>query len=143
MPRSNPLIIDKTTGEPKTLLFVQTRNEPWKVVVLDRKKHKRKVKKLWSYVEAKDLAAKLQDKYGERVEVHVVSRQVGYGPPFSKIKDWQLLDLNQRRRFWCPYCRKIRKFPRLYGVRRCEFCLCSENDFHFRKCNPIMWADRD
>lgn len=143
--RSKPLKIDKATGEPKELLPVQINHEPWKLVVLDRKKHTRKVKKYWSYKEAKEAVARLEEKYGDRIEAHVVSRQIGYGPPYSKVTDYQIIRQNQRRRYWCPYCRKFRRFLHLpsAGCRACEFCHTRETDFHVIKCNPIFWHERE
>lgn len=143
MPRSKPLVLDKTTGEPKYLLPVQQRKPPWKLIVLDRKNHTRKVKLFHSYVEAKEKARKLEEKYGERVEVGVVSRQVGYGPPYSKISDGQLLSLNWKRRWWCPYCRDIRRFLQIRGAKRCEFCHTRITDFHVIKCNPALWLEKE
>lgn len=143
MPRSRPLRLDKTTGEPKVLLPVQQNKPPWKLVVLDRKKHSRKVKLYHSYSEAKRKAAEVAEKYGDRVEVGVVSRQTGYGPPYSKVSDGQLWQLNMKRRYWCPYCRAIRKFPSVVGVKRCEFCQTRITDFHVIKCNPALWLDKE
>jgi hypothetical protein len=140
--RSDPLILDKETGEPKYLTDSQQRYDPWKLVVKDHgKAGKRKIKTYTSYVEAKERAAEINERYGDRVEAHVVSRQLGYGPPYSKVSDRQMLDYNEQRIWWCPYCRKLRRFlyrPAL-EMKACEFCLTKETDWHVRMCNPILW----
>lgn len=140
--RSLPLVIDKSTGEPKYLPHTYQKYEPWKVVILDIETQQRKSKKFFSYPEAKTAAEKIQEKLGPEYMVHVVSRQMGYGPPYSKITDAQLLRQNEMGRYWCPYCRTFRRF--LYNAwrekRMCEFCQTVENDFHVIANNPTFWS---
>lgn len=143
MPRSDPLIIDKETGEPRELLWVQTKNDPWKLIVFDRTKRKRKEKLYASYREAKEKEEAVKEKYGDRVETRVVSRQVGYGPPESKVTDYQIIRQNQQRKYWCPYCRLFRKFLNFRGAKRCEFCHTRITDYHVIRCNPVFWTDKE
>ena len=141
MARSEPLIIDRETGEPKNGPFTAHKYEPWKVIIVEEETNVRKSKKFFSYVEAKETAAALQEKYGETHTVGVVSRQIGYGPPYAKVSDRQLLGQNDKGLFWCPYCRKFRafKYVPVLEQRWCEFCHTRERDFHVRACNPLLW----
>jgi len=142
MPRSDPLIIDGETGEPTNLPFTALTHEPWKVLVVDLETNQRRSKKFFSYVEAKQAAADLSEKYRDTHKVGVVSRQVGYGPPYSKVSDEKLLQANENGYWWCPYCRAFRDFhfvPYL-DQRWCEFCHTREKDFHVARCNPILWS---
>lgn len=147
MPRSDPLILDRETREPlpQCLPASAERHEPWKVIVLDPETQKRKSKKFFSYVEAKQAAEALKEKYGITMQVGVVSRQTGYGPPYSKVKDQQIQEQNEMGNWWCPYCRRFRRF--LYNAwrqkRLCEFCRTTETDFHVKKCNPVLWMRRE
>lgn len=140
--RSEPLILDRETGEPKRLVPSQERYPAWKVVVVDQTTGKRKIKNHYKYKEAKAQVERLTEKFGDRIEVAVVSKIVGYGPP-AKVTDRQLLELNDQGKMWCPYCRKPRDFPRSYGLRTCEFCGIWETDFHIIRCNPIKWDPRN
>lgn len=47
-----------------------------------------------------------------------------------------------KNRWWCPYCAKDRKFPNdgRLGVKRCEECQISENDFYVRNYNKLWKA---
>lgn len=141
MSRSDPLIIDKETGEPINPPFTHEKYEAWKVLIVNNATGKRQAKKFFSYVEARATAKRLQEKYGERATVGVVSRQLGYGPPESRVPDEMLLKANNSGKYWCPYCRTWREFhyvPAL-EVRWCEFCQMPEHDFHTRRCNPLLW----
>lgn len=140
MARSKPLTVSKETGEPTTLPWNAHKNEPWKVVVVDIE-GKRKSKKFFSYVEAKETAARLREKFGVEARVAVVSRCMGYGPPHSKVSTEMLAEQNDRGNLWCPYCRTFRRF--LYNAWReremCEVCGCVVTDFHVRANNPVFW----
>lgn len=140
--RSAALLIDPATGEPKHLTPSQMIYPPWKVLVWLKGPNTRKSKKFWSYKEAKETAARLQERFGEAAEVHVVSRQLGYGPPHSKVSDRQLLDANYQGQWWCPYCRKFRRFHYLPAIEMkvCEFCRVRETDWHVHMCNPVLWS---
>lgn len=141
MARSEALKINKETGEPSNLPFTADKYEPWKVIIREEETNKRRSKKFFSYVEAKETAAALQEKYGDTHTVGVVSRQRGYGPPHSKVSDRQLLAYNEQGLYWCPYCRTFRAFnyvPYL-EMKWCEFCHTREVDFHVRACNPVLW----
>lgn len=47
--------------------------------------------------------------------------------------------VQKRGTWWCPYCREGRKFVRdgSVGVKRCEVCGISENDFYVRQMNHL------
>lgn len=128
-------------GEPVNPPFTYEKYEAWKVVVVDQDTEKRRSKKFFSYVEAKAKAKELKEKFGDRAEVGVISRQLGYGPPVSKIDDSRLLRLNEQGYFWCPYCRRLREFPYLpwRDARSCEFCFTPDHSFHVVACNPTLW----
>lgn len=141
MARSDPLVIDKATGEPTVVAASASRYPAWKLIVRDQVTGKRNQKLYSSFREAREEAAKIQEQYGERVEAHVVSRQMGYGPPYSKVSNHQLLEANESGKYWCPYCRKFRTFlwsPRL-ETRICEFCHIPSTEWHVQRCNPILW----
>ena len=141
MARSESFILDRETGEPKHKPFTYEKYQAWKLIVKDSETGKRKVKLHWSYSVARQEAETLTEKYGNRIEAHVVSRQIGYGPPYSKITDLQLLRLNEVGKFWCPYCRKMRLF--LWSAWReercCEFCRTRLSEFHVQRNNPLLW----
>lgn len=141
MPRSDPLILKD--GEPKTLLPVQENHEPWMLSVRNFKTGKRKVRKFFSYQEAREAETKAKEVFDlkDGWDVVVISRQVGYGPPHSRISDAKLLSLNEDNQWWCPYCRKFREFLWLPKdeLKHCPHCEISELDFHVKRCNPILW----
>ncbi len=141
MPRSDPLIIGKD-GEPTNPPFTYEKYEAWKVVVIDNATDKRRTKKFFSYAEAKEKAKELEERLGERARVGVVSRQIGYGPPHSRVSNAMLRDANDRGKYWCPYCRNFRYFQYLpyRDLKACEFCLMPEMDFHVVRCNPLLWS---
>lgn len=140
--RTAALTIDGETGEPK-LLSTQINHDPWLVVLYNEALSIRKGKKEKVYSVARERADRLEEKYPkeEGYIVCVVSRQVGYGPPYSRISDRQLYDLNEQGKWWCPYCRALRKYlwDPYYGLKRCPICHIMERDFHVRKNNPIFW----
>lgn len=143
MPRSDPLIIDRKTGEPTNLPFTKDKYEPWKVVIVDEETNVRRSKKFFSYQEGKQFAKALGEKYEGTHTVGLVSRQVGYGPPYSKIPDQQLLRMNEEAGlWWCPYCRNFREFQYVPFLDKkwCEFCHTRETDFHVIRCNPVLWS---
>ena len=141
MPRSDPLILGKD-GEPINPPITFERYEPWKVVVIDTATDKRRTKKFFSYVGAKRMVAELEEKFGDRALVGVVSRQLGYGPPHSRVPDQMILDANDRGKYWCPYCRKFKEYPYLpwKDEYSCEFCHTRISDFHVIRCNPLLWS---
>src|SRR3990172_9027185 len=60
---------------------------------------------------------------------------IAYGTAKEKRPD---LDINDGEEY-CPYCRDSREFPfnPSLGVKRCQICTISENDFHVR-----TWIER-
>ncbi len=140
MPRSEPLMLGKD-GEPVNPPFTHEKYEAWKVVIVDQGTGKRRSKKFFSYVKAKAKVKELEEKFGEMAEIGIISRQLGYGPPESKIDDSHLLRLNEQGYYWCPYCRKFREFPYLpwKEARSCEFCFTPDHSFHVVACNPTLW----
>lgn len=145
MPRSDPLILDKETREPlpECLPFTANKYEPWKVVVLDTDTGQRRFRKFFSYQVAKKAVEHLKAE-NPGLMIGVVSRQKGYGPPYSKITDEQLLAQNELGNYWCPYCLAFRRFLHSFwrGKRLCELCAMPSSDFHVIKCNPILWPHR-
>lgn len=141
MARSRPLVLSKETGEPIYLPWTHEKYEPWKVVILDIETQKRRSKRFFSYQEAKRVAAEFREKLGPSYLVGVVSVQMGYGPPESKVSTQMLVDKNDMGDWWCPYCRTFRRF--LYNAwrerRLCEFCQTVETDFHVQVNNPRFW----
>lgn len=139
--RSEPLVLMKD-GEPKNPPFTHKTWPAWKVLVVFIETNKRATKKFFSYQEAKQSAAELQEKYGEKAKVGVISRAKGYGPPYSKVSNLKLRDYNNRGLYWCPYCRQFREFHYLpyKDTRCCEFCRTRQEDFHVIKCNPFLWS---
>jgi len=73
-------------------------------------------------------------------EYTIVSRQVGYGPPASRISDEELMKMNERGRWWCPYCRKFRVFEwdPFWGIDRCPICRVFMNNGHVLRNNPLV-----
>ena len=137
--RSDPLVFKD--GEPTNPPITYEKYEPWKVVIKDTETETIRSRKYFSYKEAKARVSSLRDEYGERAEVGLVSRQIGYGPPYSKVSNNRLLEANESGLYWCPYCRQFRDFP-YYPYKEescCEFCLTRERDFHVKACNPLLW----
>ena len=135
--RSDPLILDKETDEPRELAWVQTVWDPWRLIVSYEFRNKGKLFK--SYRKAKKAGAKIQKEHPE-YEVTIVSRQVGYGPPRSKVSDQVLLRMNFDGLLWCPYCRKFREFlyDPLWEKKRCPVCRISTSDHSVQVNNPGM-----
>lgn len=135
--RSRVFKVNKDSGEPD-LLPAQQGKEPWMLVL--SKGYKNRGKRFSSYKEAKLAGATLSEKYPDH-EVTIVSRQVGYGPPWSKLPDPKLLEINLRGMLWCPYCRKLREFhlDPLWELMRCPVCRIPDHDYHVTKNNPILW----
>jgi len=144
VPRSDPLVLDRETKEPleKCLPWTYKKYEPWKVVIVNTETSQRRSKKFFLYQEARSTAAKYTEKLGDGHQVGVVSRQMGYGPPYSRVSDQQLLQANEQGLWWCPYCRAYRgyNFVPFLGQRWCEFCHTREADFHVVRCNPVLWS---
>lgn len=142
MARSKPLVLDKETREPTVLPWTSDKYEPWKVLIMDIETREKRSKKFFSYQEAKKKASELREKLGPEYMIGVVSRQMGYGPPHSKVSDEMLVERNDLGYFWCPYCRNFRTF--YYNAWRerhlCEFCGCVDTDFHVQANNPIFWS---
>ena len=137
--RSKPLKLNKE-GEPTVLLFVQQGKDPWRLIVTDPS-GRSKGKTFSSYRKAKEVIAKMKEKHPDS-EYTIVSRQVGYGPPQSKISDEDLVEMNSRGRYWCPFCRKFRIFeldPYHHTERlRCPICHMPESSWHVMRNNPRL-----
>ena len=145
MPRSPALTIETESGEPY-LLATQENRDPWLLVLYHERKRVRKGKKYRYYSLAKKAKKEMDEKYPQDQgwEVCIVSRQVGYGPPYSKITDRQIYLQNIKGLLWCPYCRTFREFlwdPK-YEVKRCPVCRCMASGFHIQVNNPSLW-DKD
>jgi len=130
-------------GKPTRLLPVQQGKDPWRLIVTDPN-GKNRGKTFASYKKAKKVVVKLQEKHPDS-EYTIVSRQVGYGPPRSKISDEDLIEMNSRGRYWCPYCRKFREFevdPYFSPERtRCPICHIPDSSWHVMRNNP-RWVNR-
>jgi hypothetical protein len=139
--RTNAIVLDRETGEPVNIpdWIIESGKHPWLVVIITDK-NKRLGKTFVSYKEAKDWAEERATLKGV-VEVTVVSKILGYGPP-SKITDEQLVEMNARGKLWCPYCRKFREFEWDPWKARvmCTTCRVSVEDFHVRRNNPKFWS---
>lgn len=147
MPRSDPMILSRD-GEVRLLQIQKPpeRRLPWKLLVTDNRSGGQKSLLFAYYGDAKSRAGRilgaLEDSPDSRLDVTIVSRSVGYGPPYKRFTDLQLLELNHRKKYWCPYCRKIRQLlwlPRM-RARGCIYCSMTEHDFHMRRCNPRFWS---
>lgn len=141
MPRSEPLILSE--GEIKDPTPAQEKYPPWLVSVKNMRDGRRKTKKVWSYQKARKMIGVLKEQYPEDDfwDHAVISRCKGYGPPYSKVPNEKLLELNEDRIWWCPYCRTFREFlwrPQT-ELKHCPHCNISEADFHVLRCNPILW----
>lgn len=143
--RSDPLILKD--GEPKYPMPSQLSNAPWRLVVTDEEGRNRG-KKFHSYRQAKEAVAKLRGEHPD-FEYTIVSRQISYGPPRSKITDKQLQEMNDISNYWCPYCRKFREFewdpyalPAMgttsMGTDRCPVCRIRIDDSTVVKNNPTL-----
>lgn len=143
MARSRPLVLSKEDKEPIYRAPHYDKYPSWKILILEVESQKRKSKKVFSYQEAKEIAAHFKEKLGTTHWVSVVSVRMGYGPPHSKVTDGMLLQQNERGNLWCPYCRGFRRF--LYNAwrerRLCEFCQTVETDFHVQANNPMYWPN--
>lgn len=147
--RSDPLVLGKD-GEPNEASRAITweKYPAWKIIVLDLETWKRKTRKEFSYKRAREVATRLNEQFqetGQTSTAFVVSRQRGYGPPYSKVSDDDLYERNTMGDWWCPYCRQFRKFNyhAYIGMRICSFCTTRESDFHVKKCNPILWNRKE
>ncbi len=131
--RTKPFRLNKETGEPN-LIFTQENRDPWKLVISFDMSNRGRNFRL--YQEAKSTGARIKETHPE-YEITIVSRQAGYGPPYSKIDNGTLMRMNQQGLLWCPYCRKMREF--LYNPSwqqdRCPVCRISKLDFHVKKNN--------
>lgn len=142
MARSRRFKIDKETGEPE-LWPCQQNHDPWLLVIV--KDFKRRGKKYRSFVVATAKANEVIQ-IDPGADVTIVSRQCGYGPPYSKLPEKVLLAFNHDGLLWCPYCRKLREFifSPIWGDYRCPVCSTHKDDFHVRRNNPILWMkDRE
>ena len=137
--RSEPLILKKN-GNLKYPKSVQKGKDKmrWRLVVTDFE-GKNKGKKVRRYSDAKRMIETLIKKHPDS-EYTIVSRQVGYGPPASKISDEHLTAMNERGRWWCPYCRKFRVFEwdEFWNVTRCPICRVFMNNSHVIRNNPLV-----
>jgi hypothetical protein len=140
--RSEPLILNKK-GNLKYPRQVQRGKEKmrWLLVVTDME-GRNKGKKIRRYREARKLVKTLKKRYPD-YEYTIVSRQVGYGPPVSRVSDEDLLAQNHRGRYWCPYCRKFRVFDwdPWWSKSRCPVCRIFDDNWHVMVNNPGI-ADR-
>lgn len=139
--RTDPIILDKETGEPLDYPeHLKARGKPWRVVLISTE-GKRVGKEFKSFKKARKWARKA--KRDERIDSStVVSKRKGFGPP-SKIEDLDLIRLNQKGVLWCPYCRNFREFeylPWKNGVC-CPICHIPDWDFHVHKNNPKYWSE--
>ncbi len=128
-------------GKVKDLKPSQKVYPPWRLVVVDPN-GKRRGKVFKSYKKAKKTATKLKATHPDS-EYTIVSRQIGYGPPFSKVSDEDILAMNARGRYWCPYCRKFRIFDwdpwwGAKGQDRCPVCGTPESSWHVVRNNPRL-----
>lgn len=143
--RSPPLIINKESGEP-TFPNLPPREgvEIWRVILMDGSDSK-KGRKFSTYSDARKFAVEMRDKYtkGNGYEVTLVSLAVGYGPPFKRLSDDDLRDLNSHGIFWCAYCRKPRRFTWFSNKWQdcCPVCEIPLFDFHITKNNPHFWKE--
>lgn len=137
--RSEPLILNKK-GNLKYPKQTQKGKEKmrWRLVVTDFEGRNRG-KLFHRYSEAKIVIKALKKKHPDS-EYTIVSRQVGYGPPASKISDKYLMAMNERGRWWCPFCRKFRVFDwdPFWNVDRCPVCRAFGNSIHVIRNNPLV-----
>ncbi len=140
LPRSRVLVLNKETEEPKDILFVQTTGKPWLLILTDDVGRNRG--KLFKTMKKARKAAKRIAKAHPDLEVTVVSRRVGYGPPRSRVSDERLREENDRGSLWCPYCRKFRVFDwdPTWDIDKCPVCRIPINNFHVIRNNPrLSW----
>ncbi len=137
--RSEPLILNKKGNlkYPKSVQLGKKKMR-WKLVVTDFEGHNRG-KLVRRYRDAKRMIVTLKKKHPD-FEYTIVSRQVGYGPPASRLTHEDLMEKNQRGRWWCPYCRKFRIFDwdPYWDVNRCPVCRIFDNNYHVLANNPIL-----
>ncbi len=140
--RSRVFILDKKTGEPKDLLSVQEYGEPWLLVLTDEDGRNRG-KKFKRFKTARNTADKIREQHPD-LEITIVSRRVGYGPPRSRISDDDLHEQNARGRLWCPFCRKFREFDidPTWNWERCPICRIPTHNFHVIRNNPRLTWER-
>jgi len=140
--RSEPLILNKK-GNLKYPKAVQMGKKKirWRLVVTDFD-GKNRGKLVRRYREAKKMVKVLQAQHPD-FEYTIVSRQVGYGPPVSRVSHKALMEMNRRGQWWCPYCRKFREFDYdpFWNKSRCPVCRIFDNNFHVLANNPAL-ADR-
>ncbi len=137
--RSEPLILNKK-GNLKYPKVAQTGKEKmrWILIATDET-GKNRGKKYRRYRKAKQAIAVLSKKHQDW-EFTIVSRQVGYGPPRSKVSDEALEAMNSRGRYWCPFCRKFRVFDEdpWWGLSRCPVCGIFDTNWHVIHNNPRL-----
>lgn len=143
--RSDPLILNKK-GNLKYPRACQGRKKNrWRLVVTDLDGNNRG-KKFRRYRKAKQAVTGMREKHPD-FEYTIVSLQVGFGPPSSKVNDDQLLAMNHRGRYWCPYCRKFRQFDwdPFRSKDKCPICRIPLDDWHVMRNNPLltnmMWSN--
>ena len=110
----------------------------WKLVVTDFE-GKNRGKLVRRYRDAKKIIEVLKKEHPD-FEYTIVSRQVGYGPPASRLTHEYLWENNQRGRLWCPYCRKFRVFDwdPYWDVNRCPVCRIFDSNYHVLANNPLL-----
>ena len=137
--RSDPLILNKK-GRLKYPVFCQKgkKRYRWLLVITDFEGRNRG-KKVRRYDEAKAIIEQMKETHPD-YEYTIVSRQVGYGPPVSKVSDEVLEEQNERGRFWCAYCRKFRVFDEdpFWGKRLCPVCRVPDDSWHVVVNNPLL-----
>jgi hypothetical protein len=132
--RSEPLILDKD-GNPKKIWPVQEGRKAWRLVLTLNMANRGKDFK--TYAKAKAAQEALRPRYQDH-EYTIVSRMVGYGPPYSKVSDEKLEDMNLRGFLWCAFCRKFRQFlwSPLWNIEKCPVCTISIRHFQIVRNNP-------
>ena len=87
-----------------------------------------------SLEQAKKIGRAALKKFADRkdVTVEIISRTKAFAPP-EGFK-------HTRSVWWCPYCKKIRRFyhDEYVDARRCPVCGISDREYYVRKYNGLM-----
>ena len=65
----------------------------------------------------------------EGFEAHIIDCNKATSPP----EDYK----SRKKRLWCPYCAKTRRFKKFNNYKKCEVCGISDGDFYVRVYNKL------
>ena len=105
----------------------------WAVVIYnDKHKHIEKFHSMKGYYGAGRYFLRMKRRFGKfpSIKIEIISCLKAY-PPSGKGKKGE---------WWCPYCRRWRKFKSngYLGVKQCKVCGVSDREWYVKKYNGLL-----